>query len=353
MRVQYVQGKPIFTSINKNIKQYPYLSKNIESEVCIIGGGVTGAIAAYYLATNNIKCTLIESKRIAHLSTSVTTSLLQYELDDTISELKQITSVENVIKSYKLGLKALKEIENFANKYGNNFDYIKRDALLYTSKTNEVKVIADEYTQRKDNGLDVEFIQNSNKYGFDIKAGLISKEGGAEIDPYKFTHELLEVAGSKNCKIYENTKCTNVVDKGEYVEVTTEYNYKIKAKKIIVATGYNTEMFTDRSFAQKTTTYNVATRPIDEIKLWQDKILIRDNDDPYNYLRTTKENRLIIGGEDESFIPGIYDEDLANKKYEILENRLKSQLKPYINLEFDYSSNENIRSLLENFMYYL
>ena len=125
MEIKYVQGKPLFTYINKNKKQYPYLTEDIETDVCIIGGGVTGAIASYYFSKNNVKNIVLEKRRIAHLSTSVTTSLLQYELDDNLSDLTEYTSVENVIKSYKLGLKALDEIEEFIKLNGNKCNYKK------------------------------------------------------------------------------------------------------------------------------------------------------------------------------------------------------------------------------------
>lgn len=46
MNNQYVQGKPLFTFINKNKIQYPYLTQSLETDICIIGGGVTGAIAS-------------------------------------------------------------------------------------------------------------------------------------------------------------------------------------------------------------------------------------------------------------------------------------------------------------------
>ena len=47
-KLQYVQGRPIFTNINEHKNQYPYLTKNIDTDVCIIGGGITGAITSYY-----------------------------------------------------------------------------------------------------------------------------------------------------------------------------------------------------------------------------------------------------------------------------------------------------------------
>ena len=54
-------------------------------------------------------------------------------------------ALENVIKSYKLGLKALDEIEEFINTYGNDCKFIRRDTLLYTSKESEVGEMKEEY----------------------------------------------------------------------------------------------------------------------------------------------------------------------------------------------------------------
>lgn len=337
MNIQYVQGKPLFTYINKNKKQYPYLTNNLETDICIIGGGVTGAIASYYFSKNNMKTVLLEKRRIAHLSTSVTTSLLQYELDDNLSDLKEYTTLENALRSYNLGLKALDEVEEFINTYGNKCDYIKRDTLLYTAKKDEINAIKIEYDLRKENGLDVEYIDENNKrYSFDLKAGIISKNGGAEIDPYKYTHELLEVALSNGASVYENTEVVDLIHYDDYIEVITEYGYKVKAKKVVVATGYNTKLFTNRNFGTKTTTFNIVTKPVSNFHGWNDKILIRDNSDPYNYLRTTVDNRIIIGGEDVDFIPDIFNEKLANEKYDILECRLKSMFKDIKDIEIEF-----------------
>lgn len=333
---EYVKGNPIFTNINNADTQYKYLTKNIETDVLVVGGGVTGAICAYYLTKNNINTTLIEKGRIGHLSTSVTTSLLQYELDDNLSELTEAICLKDAIKAYKLGLKALDEIENFINEHGNFCDYIKRDTLLYTSKQSEIKAIESEFKQRKDHGLNVEYIDKiNNPYSFDLKAGIISKNGGAEIDPYKFTNQLIEVSQKNGLNVYENTEAKTINYINDGVEIETCYGYKIKANKVIVATGYNTILFTKRNFATKYTTFNIATKPIESIHGWKDNILIRDNCDPYNYLRTTVDNRMIIGGEDVEF-KYIDDNKLAQEKYEILEQRLKSMFKDVKNIEIEY-----------------
>ena len=336
MNQQYVKGDCIFTRINKIAKQYEYLTEDINTEVIIIGGGVTGAILGYYFSENNINCVILEKSRIGHGSTSITTSLLQYELDSNAMGLKTYTSLENIIRSYKLGVKALDEIQEFINNYGNKCDFKRVDTFLYTAKNLEKKEMEEEYRIRKDSGLPVEFIdEKNNPFLYDVKGGVLGKGGGAVFDPYKFTHHLIDVSTKKVLRAYENTEVIDVKYYKDDVVVETVYGHKVKGKIVIVATGYNTGLFTKRSFGTKTTTFNIATRPIDNIEDIYKDVVTRDNMVPYHYFRTTRDNRLIIGGEDINFMPDIYNEKLCSKSYEKLEQRLK-MLFSNLNIEIEY-----------------
>jgi len=337
MNLQYVQGKPLFTNTNKVPKQYDYLTQNIETDVIIVGGGVTGSILGYYFSKRNINCVILEKNRVGYCSTGVTTSLLQYELDDNINDLIETTTLKNAIRSYELGIKALSEIDSFINKYGNNCDYRKKDTLLFTTKKLEIEEIYEEYRVRKENGFDVEFINESNNpFSFDLKAGVYSNNGGAQFDPYKYTHQILKVACDNGVRVYENTEVVKVNYENCGVILETSYGYKVSGKIVIVATGYNTELFSKRNFGTKTTTFNIATKPITNFEGWHNRVLIRDNNDPYNYLRTTEDNRIIIGGEDINFVPDIFNEKAAKVKYNILEQRLKSMFKDINDIEVEY-----------------
>lgn len=113
MDLEFVKGEPIFARINKIENKYDYLSEDIDTEVIIVGGGVTGSILGYYLSKNNIDCVVLEKNIVGYGSTSITTALLQYELDSTVRDLEQYTEYSKVIQSYKLGIKALDEIDEF------------------------------------------------------------------------------------------------------------------------------------------------------------------------------------------------------------------------------------------------
>ena len=337
MPLENVHGDPIFTKINKVKKQYEYLTEDIETDVAIVGGGVTGAILGYYFSKANIHAVILEKERIAHGSTSITTSLLQYELDSNARELEEYTTLDNVITSYKLGLKALDEIEQFIKEYGNKCKYEKKDTLLYTSKECEVKEMKEEYEIRKNAGIDVKYIsEENNPFSLDLKAGVYGVNAGAQLDPYEYTHQLLDVSCNMGLKVYENTEVMEIAYGKDEVEIITSFGYKVKAKKVIIATGYNTQRFTKRNFGVKTVTYNIATKSVKSFDGWFNKVLIRDNCDPYNYFRTTSDNRIIAGGEDVDFYTNIKNEKLAKEKYSILLNRIKNMFPNIKDIEIDY-----------------
>lgn len=335
--IEYVKGDCFFTKINDVSKQYQYLTKDIETEVAVIGGGVTGAIVSYYLSKNSIPNIIVEKGRIAHGSTSITTSLLQYELDSNCAELTKYMTEQNVIKSYNLGLKALNEIKVFVDSFGNTFDYKAVDSVLFSNKKLDEKSITQEFLTRQNYGLPVEmFDELSNPFTFDAKFGIIAKNAAAKIDPYKFTHALLNVSTEKYAQVFENTEVVRI----EYFEndiiLTTVYGYKIKTKKIIIATGYDINLFTKLNLGAKmSTTFNIATTPINDLNVMLDNYVFRDNDNIYHYFRTTKDKRILFGGEDINFLNDINNEDLCEKQYTKLEQMLKQMFRNY-NFDVEY-----------------
>ena len=50
--MEYVKGRPYFCINKHKIKSYPYLNQDLECEILIIGAGIDGSIANYYLSKN-------------------------------------------------------------------------------------------------------------------------------------------------------------------------------------------------------------------------------------------------------------------------------------------------------------
>ncbi len=318
MDEQNVRGNPYFTKEQRG--QYPYLTRDIQCDVLVVGGGATGAIVAHYFAKNNIDTVVIEKSRVGHGSTSITTALLQYELDDRAVDLLPILGEQAIRCSYQLGQFALQQLEDFIGRTGNRCQYGKVDSLLYTAKEGEVGQIETEYQYRKEWGFSVELVNpKCHPYGLSLTAGLLAKGGGAVVNPYQFTHQLLEEACKEGARVYENSAAVKVNHQQDGVVVETVFGHKITCKKVICATGYNTSLFTQRNFANQYATFNLVTQPIPHLNPALKGVVIRDNSDPYHYLRTTADGRVMVGGEDVPFQPDFQQEGVRQKR---LKDRL-------------------------------
>ena len=67
--------------------RYPPLEQNIQVDVAIIGGGITGCATAHQLAVAGARVVLIDAARIGSGSTAASTALLMQEPDADFGEL--------------------------------------------------------------------------------------------------------------------------------------------------------------------------------------------------------------------------------------------------------------------------
>ena len=66
---------------------YPMLRHNISTEILVVGGGITGALISTSLMEKGYKVAMVDRRDIGQGSTSATTSMLQYEIDEKLFEL--------------------------------------------------------------------------------------------------------------------------------------------------------------------------------------------------------------------------------------------------------------------------
>ena len=90
---------------------YPTLQKNIKTEILLIGGGITGALISDALMDAGYKVTLIDCRDIGQGSTSATTSMLQYEIDEPLKDLAQKIGEDGAALCYQEGIIAIKYLK--------------------------------------------------------------------------------------------------------------------------------------------------------------------------------------------------------------------------------------------------
>ncbi|WP_213278396.1 NAD(P)/FAD-dependent oxidoreductase [Chryseobacterium indologenes] len=320
-------NEPFWLLKNGLLASYPSLQSNEKCDVLIVGGGITGSLIAHQMIEDGYDTILIDKRELCNGSTSATTSMLQYEIDVPLYELIEKLGKKGAVLSYKACSDAIDTLEKLSKMIKSNAGFKRKKSLYFASKKKDAEWLKKEYQARKENGFEVQWLgeeQILKKFEFENTYGGILSRQGASIDAFQFAHELFMYNVRKGLKIFDKTEMVKVEEHKGFNLVTVDSGYQIKAKKIIYCIGYESKNLLKENFVNLKSTYAVVSE-IDKDKFKNiSNTLVWNTDDPYLYMRTTDDGRILIGGGDEDFYDAEKRDALLNKKEkEILKNLKK------------------------------
>jgi len=310
-----------FWLINSGLPaRYPKLERSIKTDVIIIGGGISGALTGYYLINAGVKCIVVDARTIGLGSTCASTSLLQYELDKPLCKLADQIGWQPASRAYQLCSQSIDTLGKISAKLKFN-EFEKQNSLFFAAHKKDKQLIESEFAARKKAGFDVTLLEERDikkQFGFTAPSAILSTQG-ATTDAYLFTHALLKASIKKGLEVYDRTSVSKIEYKTRSAELTTETGHIIKAKKIVNASGYEIKEFIEKKIVKLNSTYAFASEQMSSDKPpWKNKTLLWNTADPYLYMRTTKDNRIIVGGRDEEFYnPAKRDKLIKSKTHSL------------------------------------
>ena len=317
---------------------YPQLNKNLETDVLVVGGGISGALVAWHLIKRGIGCVLADSRTIGLGSTCASTGLLQYEIDTALSELKDIVGLKQAVRAYHLCRQAIYELGDISKEIGfNEFEY--KRSLYYAAHKKDISFLRDEFTIRKESGFDIEYLSAAalkKEVGFNAPAALLSNDG-AQVDAYLFSHRLLQHAIKQGLLVFDRTKIMNLGYQNKNSIFKTEYKFTIKAKRIVYATGYESVKYVSKSIVKLLSTFaTVSEHMDDDSRVHKNDLMIWNTAKPYLYMRTTHDGRILIGGRDENFYNPLKRDKMIKRKAVQLAEDFKT-LFPAVDFKPEFS----------------
>lgn len=209
-------------------------SINKENDILIIGGGITGLSAAYFLKDSNYKTAIIDKGIIGNGITSKSTAKITY-LQNLIYQTLEKNFNKGISKKYlKSQLEAISLLKDIINKEEIKCNLKETNAIIFTKYDKGINKINKEKEFLEENNIPCKIITKLPIY-FPIKYG-IEVTGTYTFHPVKYLYHLKNTI-KKQVAIYENVIALEIKKDNNYYIVKTDKG-NLKAKYIIVACHY-------------------------------------------------------------------------------------------------------------------
>lgn len=313
----------------KNKEKYNKVEKNIETDICIIGGGITGISTAYYLTKENLKVTVLDMGKIGFQTTGNSTAKITSQHGLFYKYLKDSKGEDFARLYYDANEDAIKNIKKIVEKEKIQCDLECQSAYVLAANREEVQKVKDEVEVVRGFGGHAEYLERE-----DIDKNLlilnplaaIRFKNQAQFNSYKYTIELAKICKNLGANIYENTKVVDVRDEKDYYYLETEDGYKIKAKYLVITTKYPIINIPGFYFMKmyQSTSYGISI-PVKE-KLFDGMYITSTN--PKVSLRMAKV--------DNNIIKDVVDGNIENYAKQDKENRKRVKEKQNSKIDNEY-----------------
>jgi glycine/D-amino acid oxidase-like deaminating enzyme/nitrite reductase/ring-hydroxylating ferredoxin subunit len=271
--------------------RFPALQGDKQVDAVVIGGGIAGIGAAYFLSKNGVSTALLEANTVGSGDSGYTTACTTRFLDSL-----EATTTAWQASSSAIGLFKKTVQEESIDCQLQNCDVIcftrhkdKKSLENFASFAKELqaKVPSVEYLLKD---------EASAAVGVSVNAAYRQKSSESIFHMRKFLVPLAERAVKNGAMFFEDSEVTDVI-LGDQVLVKTKGG-SIKAKWLIVATGLPPTKF----FPAVANILRSAINYVIDVKFTKKPSFgggfFLDDNDPYHYFRSVGEDEFILGGED-------------------------------------------------------
>lgn len=303
------------------------LDSDIRCDVVIVGGGITGALAAEHLTALGHDVVLVDREREGFGSTAASTAMLQWEIDLPLRRLAALYGFETAADVYRRSFKAVEGLRERIAQLEVNCGFVPRDTVYLAAGEVGPRELRDEWSLREKAGLPGTLLDHAallGTFGFDRAAAIVSP-GSAEADPLSLCHTLLRVAAGRGARLIRDEAISYDATPGS-AAVQLAGGCTIEAGHVVLATGYAMPDCVSSELHRVASSWAIATLPQPPALLWPGRSLVWEASEDYVYCRTTIDGRIVLGGEDEETDDPEERQRLGPEKTQALLGKLRALL---------------------------
>jgi glycine/D-amino acid oxidase-like deaminating enzyme len=183
---------------------YPVLKEDLEVDVAIVGGGISGLNAGYLMKKAGFSIAIVERGKIARGTSGNTTGKVTSQHGLIYASLSESLG-ENIAKLYgEANQEAIKQIETLIKDEKIDCGWKRSDNFVYTRDSNQVKTYQNEVKIAQNLGLPATF-ETKTSLPFKIK-GAVRFADQAQFNAKQYCVSLASKINSNGSFVFENTR---------------------------------------------------------------------------------------------------------------------------------------------------
>lgn len=316
-------GRPVWFAYRVPAVPAGKLARDTRADVAVIGMGISGAMIVEALTAQGLDVICLDRRGPMLGSTAATTALVQFEIDQPLSKLSAMIGRTRAERAWRRSRLAIESLFARVSDLDVACRLGRRSSLYLAGNVLGPGGLAAEAAARLQAGIAVRHLTPKplgDMFGIDRDGALLSHDN-LTLDPRGLTAGLLLKARERGARFYAPAEATRITSGKDGVAVETKAGPVVTAAHAVLATGYELMEIVPQAKHRIISTWAIATQP-QRKKLWRDEAFIWEASDPYLYLRSTRDGRVICGGEDEDFS----DEEKRDALIEAKSVRLSQKL---------------------------
>lgn len=320
---------------------FPSLTRDINTDVVVVGAGISGLTVAYCLVKAGRRVVVIDDGEIASGETGRTSAHLSNALDDRYDEIEKTFGLEKSKIAAESHTAAIDFVERIVQDAGIDCEFRRVDGYLFLHPSDDLSTLEKEFEAAQRAGLAVELLPGVP--GLENYSGpCIRFPRQAQFHPVKYVSGLARAIKDAGGEIYCNSHVDNVSKEGVNIGP-----FRVLAQDVVVATNSPiNDIVTMHTKQHPYRTYIVAAeipRGLLQPSLWWDT---GDKNTPwvakpYHYVRVEAFNEttdlLIIGGADHKTGQADKEEIPETDRYLHLEQWAKLHFPMITNIAYTWS----------------
>ncbi|MDQ3680778.1 MAG: FAD-dependent oxidoreductase [Actinomycetota bacterium] len=213
--------------------EYPSLPGDMDTDVVVVGAGITGLTAAVLVKQGGRRVVVVEAGRVASGVTGYTTAKLAALHGLIYDDLARAFGDDGALQYAGANLEGIAQVATLVDRYGIDCDLDQRPAYTYTTDPEMVASIRAEVAATQRIGLRTSFTAVTD-LPYPVE-GAIRLEGQAQFHPRKYCIGLAAAIPGDGSHLFERSRAVSMAEQDDRCRVETETG-AVTAGHVIVAT---------------------------------------------------------------------------------------------------------------------